>query len=305
MRINLKNYTATLILLLANLFGGPDNRNESVLIFQINNSIAPLDIFNNKKNLVNYKPLNDFLINNNAIKIKKWSKFATVEDVYNEVHFSMIYTVFFNEGTIISNVKNQGRCGSCWSFSATGSIEAIHAIKTGKLLNISEQNLVDCSVDYGNKGCQGGSMEAAFKYVIDNGLCSEKSYPYTGVEGNCMDCDPIINISSYRDIIPNHEEIPKLIVHQQPVSVAIQANLRSFQLYSSGVYSDPSCGTKLDHGVLIVGYGHVPFSEMDYWIVKNSWGPNWGENGYIRIQRNIDQESGLCGIAMQPSIPIN
>ena len=221
------------------------------------------------------------------------------------INLTSPFSVDWREKGVISNVKNQGRCGSCWSFSATGSIEAIHAIKTGKLLNISEQNLVDCSVDYGNKGCQGGSMDAAFKYVIDNGLCSEKSYPYTGVEGNCMDCDPIINISSYRDIIPNHEEILKLIVHQQPVSVAIQANLRSFQLYSSGVYSDPSCGTKLDHGVLIVGYGHDPFSEMDYWIVKNSWGPNWGENGYIRIQRNIDQESGLCGIAMQPSIPIN
>ena len=107
MRINIKNYTTTLILLLANLFSAPDNRNESVLIFQINNSIAPLEILNDKKNLVDYEPLDNFLINNNAIKIKKWSKFATSDDVHNDVQFSMIYTVFFSEGTIISNIKNQ------------------------------------------------------------------------------------------------------------------------------------------------------------------------------------------------------
>ena len=215
------------------------------------------------------------------------------------------FSIDWREKDVISDVKNQGRCGSCWSFSATGSIEAIHAIKTGVLLNISEQQLVDCSVDYGNHGCQGGSMDNSFKYVIDNGLCSEEDYPYQGIEEQCMDCKGIINISDYKDVIPNNEEILKRVVNQQPVSVAIQANLKSFQLYSSGIYSDPSCGTQLDHGVLIVGYGRDMFHNMDYWIVKNSWGPLWGENGYIRIQRNIEDDGGLCGIAIQPSIPIN
>ena len=214
-------------------------------------------------------------------------------------------SIDWREKNAVTHVKNQGKCGSCWSFSATGSIEAIHAIKKGVLLNISEQQLVDCSVDYGNHGCQGGSMDSAFKYVIDNGLCSEEDYPYQGIEEQCMDCKGIINISDYKDVIPNNEGILKRVVNQQPVSVAIQANLKSFQLYSSGIYSDPSCGTQLDHGVLIVGYGRDMFHNMDYWIVKNSWGPLWGENGYIRIQRNIENSSGLCGIAMQPSIPIN
>ena len=217
----------------------------------------------------------------------------------------MPFSIDWREKDVITGVKNQGRCGSCWSFSATGSIEAIHAIETGVLLNISEQQLVDCSVDYGNHGCQGGSMDNAFKYVIDNGLCSEENYPYQAKQGQCMNCREIINISDYKDVRPNNEEILKRVVHQQPVSVAIQANLKSFQLYSSGIYSDPSCGTHLDHGVLIVGYGHDFYHNMDYWIVKNSWGPLWGENGYIRIQRNIEDNSGLCGIAMQPSIPIN
>lgn len=215
------------------------------------------------------------------------------------------FSIDWREKDVISDVKNQGRCGSCWSFSATGSIEAIHAIKTGVLLNISEQQLIDCSVDYGNHGCQGGSMDAAFKYVIDNGLCSENDYPYEAMEGQCVNCKEIVNISDYKDVIQNNEEILKRVVHQQPVSVAIQANLKSFQLYSSGIYSDPSCGTQLDHGVLIVGYGHDLFYNMDYWIVKNSWGPEWGDKGYIKIQRNIENSSGMCGIAMQPSIPIN
>lgn len=218
---------------------------------------------------------------------------------------SLPFSIDWREKDIITNVKNQGGCGSCWSFSATGSIEAIHAIKTGKLLNISEQQLVDCSSNYGNQGCQGGSMDNAFKYVIDNGLCLESEYPYQGVQGQCISCKEVVNISDYKDVIPNNEEILKRVVHQQPVSVAIQANLQSFQLYSSGVYSDPLCGKQLDHGVLIVGYGYDISSNMDYWIVKNSWGPHWGENGYIRIQRNIQDNSGLCGIAMQPSIPIN
>lgn len=215
------------------------------------------------------------------------------------------FSIDWREKDIITNVKNQGQCGSCWSFSATGAIEAVHALSTGNLLNISEQELIDCSDTYGNQGCNGGSMDNAFKYVIDNGLCSENEYPYMGESGECQTCKSVVNISDYKDVIPNDEGILKKVVHQQPVSVAIQANLPSFQAYKSGIYSDPSCGKQLDHGVLIVGYGHDLFHNMDYWIVKNSWGPHWGEKGYIRIQRNIDQDSGLCGIAMQPSIPIN
>jgi C1A family cysteine protease len=223
----------------------------------------------------------------------------------DNVNVTVPFSIDWRQKDIITNVKNQGHCGSCWSFSATGSIEAIHAISTGNLLNISEQQLVDCSGNYGNQGCNGGSMDNAFKYVIDNGLCSEKEYPYTGQEEQCQECKNVVNISDFKDVVPNNEEILKKVVYQQPVSVAIQANLPSFQAYKTGVYSDPSCGKQLDHGVLIVGYGHDFFHNMDYWIVKNSWGPHWGEKGYIRIQRNIDQDSGLCGIAMQPSIPIN
>ena len=187
------------------------------------------------------------------------------------------------------------------TFSTTGSIEGIVSIKTGELFNISEQELVDCSSDYGNNGCEGGLMDNGFKYVIDNGLCSEKEYPYEAVDGNCKRCKSVVDIKNYHDIESN-EKVLKRAVSQQPVSVAIQANLSSFRFYSDGVYSDPMCGDGLDHGVLIVGYGYDLMLNKEYWIVKNSWGEDWGENGYIRIERNSNKEGGMCGITLQASI---
>lgn len=203
----------------------------------------------------------------------------------------------------VSSVKNQGQCGGCWAFSSVGAVESAWAIKHNTLYNLSEQELIDCSSE--NHGCEGGSMELAFQYIIDNGLCSNLSYPYIAEDGQCeKDCKSLVQISNYSDIIKNNEEILKYAVQHQPISVAIQANKRSFQMYKSGIYSDPYCGFELDHGVLLIGYGYDKTYNMDYWIIKNSWSDSWGENGYIRIQRNIDDKRGLCGIAMDPSVPI-
>lgn len=212
-------------------------------------------------------------------------------------------SVDWRESFKVSPVKNQGSCGSCWAFSSVGAVESAWAIKHNTLYNLSEQELIDCSTK--NNGCEGGSMVKSFQYIIENGLCSNFSYPYTAEDGICNDtCKSLVQISNYSDIIPNQEKMLMSAVQYQPVSVAIQANKRSFQMYKSGIYNDPDCGFQLDHGVLLIGYGYDKDLNMDYWIIKNSWSDSWGENGYIRIQRNIDDSRGLCGIAMAPSVPI-
>lgn len=202
----------------------------------------------------------------------------------------------------VTSVKDQGQCGSCWTFSSTGSAEGAWAISTGKLVDLSEQQLVDCAtgVAYGSHGCSGGQMEGADKYLIEHGQCSLSSYPYTAKDGSCKSCTPVAHFSSCSDVKPNDQVSLKGAVAQQPVSVAIEADTRYFQSYKSGILTGSECGTKLDHGVLAVGYG-VEGSQK-YWIVKNSWGATWGENGYVRIARSDStNDPGVCGIAIQPS----
>ena len=237
--------------------------------------------------------------NNNKINI------TNIPDSNNTINNIVPFTKDWRKYNVVTNVKDQGKCGSCWAFSTTGSIEGIMSIKTENLFNLSEQQLMDCSINEGNHGCRGGLMDNAFRYVMNHNLCSEKQYPYLAEEMECQEqlCDSGIRISGYKDIEANNEKILKRAVAQQPVSVAIQANLSSFRFYSSGIYSDPMCGNELDHGVLIVGYGYDIEYDKDYWIIKNSWGEDWGENGYIRIERNYDKMEGLCGITLQASIP--
>lgn len=209
----------------------------------------------------------------------------------------------------VTSVKDQGNCGSCWSFSATGAMEGAYSIKSGQLLSFSEQELVDCAygISYGSYGCNGGQMDGAFKYAIQNGMCTESAYPYTsgttGSSGTCSSCSTVAKFSSCYDVKPNDQLVLKNAVLNQPVSVAIEADSLYFQLYSSGVLTSSACGTNLNHGVLIIGYGIE--NETPYWLVKNSWSANWGENGYVKILRSDStNDAGICGIAIQPSFII-
>lgn len=204
----------------------------------------------------------------------------------------------------VTAVKNQGQCGSCWAFSTTGSIEGAWFIATGELISLSEQQLVDCSTAEGNQGCNGGLMDQAFEYVIKNGgICGETEYPYIAENGNCTECKPVAKIHSYVDVQHNNDTALMVALTQQPVSVAVEADGLDWQFYFGGVVTD-SCGTNLDHGVLVVGYG-TDSSAGPFWKVKNSWGQDWGEAGYIRLGRGAKFDpNGECGILMQPSYPI-
>lgn len=203
----------------------------------------------------------------------------------------------------VSDIKNQGQCGSCWAFSATGSTEGAAQIKTGRLTRLSEQQLVDCATPQGNQGCNGGLMDYAFDYMLSNGgLCSEEDYPYQGSDGSCKtSCSAAVKISSYQDVAVSDEDALKAAVATGPVSVAIEADQMGFQFYKSGVFTG-SCGTNLDHGVLAVGYGSE--NGQDFWKVKNSWGASWGDHGYIKLKRNGGHSDGQCGIAMAASYPV-
>lgn len=205
----------------------------------------------------------------------------------------------------VTEVKNQGHCGSCWTFSTTGALEGQHKRKTGKLVNLSEQNLVDCAGEkYGNHGCQGGLMDNAFEYIKENGgLDTEEAYPYTGVEGQCKFKKSSVGATDtgFVDVTQGDEHALKQAVGTVgPVSVAIDASHFSFQFYHSGVYDEVQCSPQqLDHGVLCVGYG--TYQGKDYWLVKNSWGTRWGVDGYVRMSRN---KSNQCGIASSASYPL-
>merc|ERR1711972_482614 len=203
----------------------------------------------------------------------------------------------------VTPVKNQGQCGSCWSFSTTGALEGAWEIATGKLVSLSEQQFVDC--DKVDSGCSGGLMDNAFQYAEKNAICTEESYSYTGRGGTCKASSCTVGIpnggvTGFKDVAKNDMQALMEAVTQQPVSIAIEADKSSFQLYRSGILSS-LCGTSLDHGVLLVGYGSD--SGKDYWKVKNSWGTTYGENGYVRLLRGKGG-SGECGLLSQPSYPV-
>jgi len=214
----------------------------------------------------------------------------------------------------VTPVKNQGSCGSCWSFATTGSLEGAAQIATGKLVSMSEQQFVDCSI--ANHACKGGIMDTAYEYAEKHAICTEESYPYKAEQGECMDdthhgktCVVALKaheITGFHDVDPGDEQAMMEAVAMGPVAVAIEADQKPFQFYDGGVVV-AECGHKLDHGVLVIGYGTDTKNgtETKYWTIKNSWGPAWGEGGLIRIKRgeSLDGPTGECGVLSMPTYP--
>lgn len=190
--------------------------------------------------------------------------------------------------TAITPIKDQGQCGSCWAFSTTGGMEGAGYIASKKVVSLSEQSLVDCSGSYGNQGCNGGLMDNAFKYIKAKGIPLESAYPYTAKDGTCKSYTSETKLSKYTDV-SNLENAIQL----QPISVAVDA--RKWSTYSGGIY-ECSGRVSLDHGVLLVG------SFSDYWVVKNSWGTSWGENGFIQLSKESGKDCGITEAASYPTI---
>lgn len=205
---------------------------------------------------------------------------------------TMAASVDWRDEGAVSPVKNQGQCGSCWAFSTTGAIEGAYEISGGYLEYFSEQQLVDCSTQ--NNGCNGGLMDYGFAYAEENPLMLEAAYPYTAKQATCKyDASKGYGrVQDYHDVTPNDADQLRAALNKGPVSIAVEADEFSFQGYTGGVVTS-GCGKKLDHGVLAVGYGTDEGQE--FFIVKNSWGPSWGANGYVKIAP--DQ----CGVTNQPS----
>lgn len=211
----------------------------------------------------------------------------------------------WRDENVLTPIKNQKSCGSCWAFAAIAVLEFHHFIKTSKLLELSMQQLLDCSND--NFGCDGGDYEETFNYLMNTEIASEVDYPYKGRKGHCRQDDvkkTNVKIYGYATVAPNEEALKRAVHQFGPIAVQINTSPESFQYYSKGVYDDTRCTgseSDLDHAVVVVGYGHDTHSKLDYWIIRNSWSEKWGEDGYMRLARN---RNNLCGVAMKAAFPL-
>merc|ERR1719183_1132511 len=202
----------------------------------------------------------------------------------------------------VNPIQDQGQCGSCWSFSSCCAMEGIDQITNGTLRKFAEQQLVSCvKLCF---GCNGGNFNTVFgNYAKKNAMYAEADWAYTGTNGTCT--APSASPTNFKTsgliaVTANSETALKTQLATQPVSVAIQADQRVFQMYTSGVFDDSRCGTSLDHAVTLVGYGTE--GGQDYYLMRNSWGASWGESGYMKMAMTGDG-AGICGVQMDAVAP--
>jgi len=216
------------------------------------------------------------------------------------LHLSNNFSLDWREKKAVTSVKAQGACAASWAFATTGALEGFAALQRGEIHDFSAQQLIDCSGSYGNQGCQGGSMQAALNYTADQGVMLEKDYKYTGINGICKYNKNQVNFKNHNQLVLNSDAELMVAIRYGPVAAFIQADHDFIRFYASGILDSEDCGFNVNHGVLVAGYGVK--NTMGYWIVKNSWGAQWGEQGYLKIARA--QGVGICGINYANVIPL-
>ncbi|XP_074334965.1 senescence-specific cysteine protease SAG12-like [Apium graveolens] len=224
---------------------------------------------------------------------RRYFRYANVQSVPESVDW--------RDRGVVTPVKYQGQCGSCFAFASVAAVESINAITSGQLVSLSEQEIVDCQQT--SYHCGGGMMDNTYEFIRSNGLTTESNYPYQAQQGYCQNAAsyPAVRINGYEDVPQNSETDMLKAVANQPISVAIAGGDYYFRYYNNGIMN-MQCRTNTDHAVTIVGYGTTN-NGRKYWIAKNSWGTGWGENGYIYLARDVADSGGLCGLATYPSYP--
>lgn len=209
----------------------------------------------------------------------------------------------WREHGVVTDIKNQSICGSCWAFAAVAALESHYAIATGKLLSLSEQELVDCS-ELSN-GCVGGRVSNAFKYLVEYGVSTEAEYPYENKQGQCRSGNmemSEVRMKGFATLKGDEEALKRAVIRFGPIAIDMNITPLTFTFYSEGIYDDSECdGTTINHSLLVVGYGTDEKTGLDFWILKNSWSKDWGEEGYMRIARN---KGGICGLDQRKYFPL-
>jgi len=296
-------------------YSSPDEEKKRLGIFSQNqDSILNLEKVKNLPYTLKINDFADLVLNEfnkffNGLRVDR-SKSKGEKFEHKKDPSQLPENVDWREKGAVGDVRHQGQCASCYAFTAAAALESYLYQKSGKLQHLSPQNLMDCSQvkPYSNYGCTSGAVDPTFDYIKDNGINTEETYPYKGKsEGQCtFNKDGTAGTVKRYVLLDDGDEkgLQEAVATKGPVCVGIDAGHQSFQFYGGGVYYEPECGhsvDKINHAVLLIGYGTEPNGQK-YWLIKNSYGPEWGEKGFAKLARNVTNYCAIASYALYPEL---